>query len=76
MLMSDQVQTIIEAVRRLSVEQRHELVAALAAEERSQAVLPSREDIVNSIRGKYKYVPTSVEAFLKQKKDEIARELC
>jgi len=73
--MSEQVQSIIEAVRNLDATQRRELTAALSAIE-----LPafdaseSRKQLVDAIRGKYRHIPTSSESFLSRKREDTARE--
>lgn len=73
--MSQQVQSIIEAVRNLDLEQRQELTAALAAIEAPRAqVSESRKDLVESVRGKFRYVPTSSESFMNRKREEESRE--
>lgn len=72
--MSEQVQSILDAVRRLGPEQRRELTDALAAIEVSPAVTNRRRQLVESVRGKYRHVPTSSEAFLSRKLEEIDRE--
>jgi len=73
--MSEQVQSIVEAVRRLGAEQRRELTAALAALDVSRpAASSSRKQVVDSIRGKYRHVPTSSESFIKRKNEDTAME--
>jgi len=75
--MSEQVQSIINAVRRLDAEQFRELTTALAALEGAARplVAGSRKQLVDEIRGKYRYVPTSSEAFMDRKREETAREM-
>ena len=73
--MSEQVQSILEAVRGLDSQQRHELSAALAA----LNVLPppasiERKQLVHAIKGKYRHVPTSSEEFMNKKKEDTALE--
>ena len=53
--MSEQVQSIVEAVRGLDASS-------------------SRKQLVDSIRGKYRHVPTSSESFLNRKQDDTALE--
>ncbi|HXP86868.1 MAG TPA: hypothetical protein VN841_19220 [Bryobacteraceae bacterium] len=73
--MSEQVQSIVEAVRSLDADQRRELMVALAAIEVSRpAVSTSRKQLVDSIRGKYRHVPTSSESFMNRKKEDTALE--
>ena len=73
--MSSQVQSIVEAVRGLDPEQRRELTAVLAAIDILwPAVSGSRKQIVDSIRGKYRHVPTSSELFMNRRKEDTALE--
>jgi hypothetical protein len=72
---SEQVQAIVEAVRSLDPEQRRELTSALAAIDDSMpSVSGDRRHLVDSIRGKYRHVPTSSESFVDRKLAEIALE--
>jgi hypothetical protein len=71
--MSAEVQQIVSAVRALNPEQREELEAALKREARALPI-QSRAELVRSIRGKYARVPTSSEAFIARKREEIALE--
>lgn len=73
--MSEQVQSIVEAVRSLDATQRREVTAALAAIELSQSdVSNSRKQLVDSIRGKYRHIPTSSESFMNRKKEDTVLE--
>ena len=73
--MSEQVQSIVEAVRRLDATQRRELTVALAAIELSASdVSSSRKQLVESIRGKYRHIPTPSESFMNRKKEETVQE--
>ncbi len=73
--MSEQVQAIVEAVRSLDAAQRRELTAALEAIERSPAdVSSSRKQLVDSIRGKYRHIPTSSESFMNRKREDTVLE--
>jgi hypothetical protein len=73
--MSEQVQSIVEAVRSLNAEQRRELAAALSALDVSRpAVSSSRKQLVDSIKGKYRHVPTSSASFMNRKREEAALE--
>jgi hypothetical protein len=75
LVISEQVQSIVEAVRSLDAGQRRELAAALAAIELSQAdVSGSRKQLVDSIRGKYRHIPTSSESFMSRKRDDTILE--
>ena len=72
--MSDKVQTIVEAVRGLSAEQRRELMEALATIEAPRHVTTGRKQLIDSIKGKYRHIPTSSESFLSRKRDEVTLE--
>jgi hypothetical protein len=72
--MSEQVQSILDAVRRLGPKQRLELTAALAAVETSPGAAHRRKQLVESVRGKYRHVPTSSGSFLDGKREEADRE--
>jgi hypothetical protein len=74
-VMSEQVQTIVEAIRSLSAEQRQELIESLVALEspRGPATL-SRKQLVDSIKGKYRHLPISSESFMSRKREDVALE--
>lgn len=73
--MSEQVQSIVEAVRSLTAEQRMELMEALATVETSRtSVSAIRRDLVQAIKGKYRNVPTSSESFMSRKREDVALE--
>ena len=73
--MSEQVQSIIQAVRSLDAEHRRELTAALAAIEVSRPdASSSRKQLVDSIKGKYRHIPTSSESFMNRKKEDTVVE--
>jgi hypothetical protein len=73
--MSEQIRSIVEAVRMLNAEQRRELAAALEAIPVSRpSVASGRNELVDSIRGKYRHLPTSSESFINRKRDEVALE--
>lgn len=73
--MSEQVQSIVEAVRALDPEERIELMAALAMINASQQDAPiAHKQLVASIKGKYRHVPTSSEAFMNRRKEDTALE--
>lgn len=73
--MSEQVQAIVQAVLSLSEEQRRELSTALANLGVSRPSVPaSRQQLVESIMGKYRHVPTSSEAFMNRKREEADLE--
>lgn len=71
--MSEQVQTIVEAVRSLSAEQRQELMEALATIETPRhPVTLSRKQLVDSIKGKYRHIPTSSESLMSRKREDVS----
>jgi hypothetical protein len=73
--MSEQVQSIVEAFLRLGFEQRRELTAAPAAIDVSRpSDSSSKKQLVDSIRGKYRHLPTSSELFMNRKKEDTALE--
>ncbi|MSV30752.1 MAG: hypothetical protein EXQ52_18700 [Bryobacterales bacterium] len=73
--MSEQVQTIVEAVRSLSAEQRQELMEALAAiGAPRRPVTMSRKQLIDSIKGKYRHIPTSSESFMSRKREDVTLE--
>lgn len=73
--MSEQVQSIVEAVRSLTTEQRRELMEALATFETSRTpISASRRELVQAIKGKYRKVPTSSEPFMSRKREDLALE--
>ncbi len=71
--MSTEMHQILDAARTLSPNQLEELIAALRSIEDTT---PSgrRERLVHEIRGKYKHIPTSVEAFLQRKAADTGLE--
>jgi hypothetical protein len=69
--MSTEVQQILMAVRALSPEERRELARALDA--LGSSARPSR-DLILAVRGKYAHVPTSSDAFMARKHDDLALE--
>jgi hypothetical protein len=74
-VMSEQVQAIVEAVRSLTNEQRRELMEALATVESSRTpVSAGRRELVQAIQGKYRNVPTSSESFMSRKREDLALE--
>lgn len=73
--MSEQVQSIVEAVRNLTPEQRRELMEALATVEKSRPpVSAKRLELVQTIKGKYRSVATSSESFMQRKREDLALE--
>ena len=72
--MSAEIQSIVNAVRDLKPEQSQELEAALALIDGGPSTVPDREQLVHSIRGKYKHAPTFSEVFMRRKADEITSE--
>ena len=73
-VMSTDIQSIVNAVRALNPEQRRQLAAALASIDADPAVSISRANLVQAVRGKYKHVPTSSEAFILRKAEDSALE--
>ena len=74
-IMSEQVEAIVQAVQGLDAEQRRELTDALADIEISRvSVAGGRKQLVDSIRGKYRHVPTSSEAFINRKREDNSLE--
>ena len=72
---SEEVQAIVEAVRSLDHEQRRELTSALAVIDDSMpSVAGGGKQLVESIRGKYRHVPTSSELFITRKRADIILE--
>ncbi len=71
--MSTKVQQILNAVRALSVKDRQELALAL---EREALTSPMRAKagLIRAVRGKYVSVPTSSDAFIARKREELASE--
>jgi acetylornithine deacetylase len=67
--MSTEMQQILSAVRALSSKEREELARALDA-----LVSPAHpnKDLVLAIRGRYAHVPTSSDAFMARKHEELA----
>ncbi len=73
--MSGQVQSIVEAVRSLTTEQRRELMEALATIETPPTPVPgSRQALVEATKGNYRNVPTSSESFMSRKREDLALE--
>jgi hypothetical protein len=71
--MSTEVQQILTAVRALSSKERQELAMAL---EQEALVSPaeSNKNLVLAVRGKYAHVPTSSDAFMARKHEDLASE--
>lgn len=72
--MSEQVQAILDAVQNLTSDQRIELMAALEAVIAGDPAHLDRKSLVQAIQGKYRHVPTSVDAFLRRKREEADLE--
>jgi len=73
--MPEQVQSIVEAVRSLTAAQRRELMEALAAVETARPPASAdRHELVQTIKGKYRNVPTSSESFMSRKREDLALE--
>ena len=71
--MSTAVEQILDTVRTLTQTEREDLIAALQ-DLKTNAPGISQSTLVQEIRGKYRHVPTSVEAFLKRKSAETDKE--
>lgn len=71
--MSTEVQQILNSMRALSLEDRQDLAKALEAELLSVPAEPDK-GLITSVRGKYAYVPTSSDAFIARKSEELASE--
>jgi len=72
--MSAEIQSIVNAVRELNPEQRQQLAEALALIDADHSAASNRQEWVQAIRGKYRHIPTSSEAFLRRKAEETALE--
>jgi hypothetical protein len=71
--MSTEVKQILVAVRALSLRERQELATALDREALVSPAQPSR-NLVLAVRGRYAHVPTSSDAFIARKREELASE--
>ncbi|MGA2771152.1 MAG: hypothetical protein ABSG26_10090 [Bryobacteraceae bacterium] len=71
--MSTEVQQILTAVRVLSSKERRELAMALEQETLVSPVQPNL-DLILAVRGKYAHVPTSSDAFMARKREDLASE--
>ena len=71
--MSGKVQQILSEALTLTPAERQDLIEALGREYLKGRSGPSVE-IVTAIRGKYAYVPTSSEDFMKRKQDDLSLE--
>jgi hypothetical protein len=71
--MSTEVQQILVAVRALGSKERQELAVALEREALVSPVQPNL-DLILAIRGKYAHVPTSSDAFMARKHEDLASE--
>ena len=71
--MSSAVEQILDTVRTLTQTEREDLIAALQNLE-TNVPGTSQITLVKEIRGKYRHVPTSVEAFLERKSAETDKE--
>jgi hypothetical protein len=69
--MSSEVQQILNAVRALSPEERRELAIALDA--LASPAQPNK-DLILAVCGKYAHVPTSSDAFMARKHEDLALE--
>jgi hypothetical protein len=71
--MSTEVQQILTAVRALSSKERQELAIVLE-QEALVAPVQSNKNLILAVRGKYARVPTSSDAFMARKHEELASE--
>jgi hypothetical protein len=71
--MSTEVQQILTAVRALSWKERQELAMVLKQEALVLPVQPNK-DLILAVRGKYAHVPTSSDAFMARKHEDLASE--
>jgi hypothetical protein len=71
--MSTEVQQILVAVRALSLKERQELTEALDQEALGPPARPNK-NLVLGVRGRYAHVPTSSDAFMARKREELASE--
>ena len=71
--MSTEVQQILVAVRALGLQERQELAEALQQEALVFAGQPNR-NLVLAVRGRYAHVPTSSDAFMARKREDLASE--
>jgi hypothetical protein len=70
--LSAEVEAIVKAVQNLNSEQRVELETELRLMKADESV--NRQEAFRSIRGKYRFVPTSVEEFLRRKHEDLNSE--
>jgi hypothetical protein len=71
--MSTEVQQILTAVRALTSKERQELAIAIEQEALVSPVEPNL-DLILAVRGKYAHVPTSSDAFMARKHEDLASE--
>ena len=74
LVMSHEVQQVLEMVRSLTTEQRKELLRTLEQEICESDVQPTANRL-DSIRGKFAHLPGSVDEFLARKREDTEREL-
>jgi hypothetical protein len=67
------MQQILVAVRALSLKERQELTEALGQETLGPPARPNK-NLVLAVRGRYAHVPTSSDAFMARKREELASE--
>lgn len=73
LVMSHEVQQVLEMARSLTTEQRKELLLTLEQELSDSDVQPTANRL-DSIRGKFAHLPGSVNEFLAQKREDMERE--
>jgi hypothetical protein len=71
--MSTEVRQILTAVRALSWKERQELAITLEQAALVWPVQPNK-DLILAVRGKYAHVPTSSDAFMARKREDLASE--
>ena len=71
--MSTEVQQILTAVRALSSKERQELAIIFKQEALVSPAQPNKDPIL-AVRARYAHVPTSSEAFMARKHEDLASE--
>jgi len=72
--MSTEIQSIVNAVRQLNLDQRHQLAEALELIDSVNASARNPAELVHAMRGKYKHLQTSSEDFIQRKAAETPWE--
>lgn len=71
--MSAVLEEIIEKITLLSEKEQERLIAAVEEQRRNKAEL-DRRALIDSVMGKYAFVPTSSDDFARRKQEEIRLE--